>query len=275
MERKPRVVVALDPSARDLPALDIVRCMIKEALPELIGLFIEDIRLLEHAHSRLAREVMHSGVERPLDLAALSRQLRAQSARVRRRFESAASELGLPCTFQIARGEVFAELTSRAAQAEALVVTFATQSTGLRAEWLAAVRQLSSQPVRSLLFAREGWTTGTSILAVIDESTNAESLLGVAVPLAKQSHSPLTLLLVGSSSQREQLQKRARGILEAETALSSSMTTTSELNAAVITSVVQREHARLLIMPWHGRGDDVDLATRLLDDIRSAVLLVR
>jgi len=222
MKHNTRVVVALDPSRRDLPALDMVRCMIREASPELIALLIEDIRRLEHAHSRLAPEVMHFGVQRPLDVAAPSRPLRAQSARVRRRFKSAASELGLACTFQVARGEVFDELASKAAETEALIVSFTTQSADLWTEWVAAIRQLSSVPLRGLLFAREGWTTSTRILGVIDHSANSESVLGVAVHWLNQA-----------------------------------------------------AHRSLCRVSWHGRADDVNLVTRLLNDIRSAVLLVR
>ena len=124
-KRGARIVIALDAAAQHATALDIVRCMISETFPELLGLFVEDVRLLEHAHSRLAREVVLSGAERPLELGALSRQLRAQSEQVRRSFEAAAATLGLPHTFQVARGEFLAALANRAAEAEALVVSLA------------------------------------------------------------------------------------------------------------------------------------------------------
>ena len=109
-QKRSRVLVALDaPDAKEF-ALDLARLVSLTTAPELLGLFVESTRLLEYAGSRLAREIMLTGRERPLERALLERQLRAESAQARAWFDAAATRLGLEHTFEVARGDFGAEL---------------------------------------------------------------------------------------------------------------------------------------------------------------------
>ncbi len=120
-----RVVVALDAGdGRDF-ALELARHVSESVSPELLGLFIENVRLLDYARSRLAREITRTGLERPLSRELLERRIRSQSAQAKLHFEQAATRLGLSCSFRVTRGEMAAELLAEAAEAEALVLSFA------------------------------------------------------------------------------------------------------------------------------------------------------
>ncbi|HEY8521929.1 MAG TPA: hypothetical protein VIN61_17790 [Gammaproteobacteria bacterium] len=267
--RSRRLVVALDASPPE-PVLELA-LLAGGPAAELLGVFVEDVRLLEHARSQLAREVLLAGGERPLELAAVERQLQAQSARVRRLFEAAAARRGITPTFEIARGHLAAELARLAAEADALVVALAGAGRPL---WdRLAIRELLRAPLRTLLLAREGWASGGTIMVVIDDPDRASQALAAARRLAAASGSALDVLLVGPA-------RRDRARLEALLAgAERPAVTLVEVGAAVLDPVALARAARsrdvrLLVIPA-GRVDVEDLACELLARAPSALLLVR
>jgi hypothetical protein len=263
-----RIVVALDTAAFGDLAIEIARELASAPTLELLGLFVEDPWLLEHAKSPLAREVVMSGLERPLEAHRLARQLRAQATQARSGFEAAAARAGLRHGFQIARGELVDELLRAAANAEAIVVAL----TGRDRRRSATLGALTRAGLHALLFARESWLTGRSILTVVEATGEARESLQVAARLAERTQSPLRILLTAEAhsdeSARTQMQElRGRGIvLEV---LPPSPRVTPE------TIVRSAPDARLLIVPSRGAQDDQDLVEQLLDKTRTALLLIR
>src|SRR5690606_10436723 len=112
-----RIVVALDPAGGAEAAVEIA-ALVSSGTAEVVGLLVEDVRVLEHARSPLAREIVPSGRDRSLDRNLLERQFRARSAAVRARFEDAAARLGLRHAFHVARGDPLAEVARGAAGAD-------------------------------------------------------------------------------------------------------------------------------------------------------------
>jgi nucleotide-binding universal stress UspA family protein len=272
-----KVVIALDPADPSDFALEIARHLLGDLPTELLGLFIEDTLLLQHAGSRLAREVVLSGRERPLDPAALERQIRAQSAQVRACFERAAARLGLPHAFQVRRGEIVPELARQAAEAEALIVGLGKEAFGPRAWGGAAIQQLAGAPLRLLLFAREGWLAGSGILAVIEDVARATAILENAALLASHSGSPLTLLLTGeAANEGERLVARLSAAVQARgrPELRGEVMTAPSFGAEPILQAARSRNARLLVLPARRSPRDVELVVELLRKIRSAVMLV-
>jgi hypothetical protein len=243
-----RIVIALDPEAQNDLAFDIVRHLSESASSELLGLFVEDARLLAHASSRLAREVVLSGHERPLERPALERQIRAQAEEQRRRFESAAVRLGLRHAFHVARGEWLAELVREATDADALVVMLASRAAALRGPSVAALRELARAPLRNVLFAREGWATRTRIVTVLTRLDREAASLQTAIRLARASRSPLTVLLgaAAAAPAGEVEEWLAQALdsagLEAHALLATGGPTAGELSSTA-------HAARLLILP--------------------------
>jgi len=267
-----RIILALDAAARTSIALDMVRCMTAGGIAELLGVFVEDMRLLEHARSRLAREVLLSGVERPLDAKTLSRQIRAQSQRVRGDFEAAARKLGLPHSFRFARGEGYAELVLHSTGTETLVITAAT-SGAARAAWQPTLDTLLSASLRRLLFAREGWQTGRTVLALVEDPS--DMALSVARRIAEQSQSPIALILFGAAAADP---KALRGVIDdADTpkARASIAAVETEIGPATLVASVKRTSARLVIIPWKLAAGDPELIGALLNQTNSSVLLLK
>lgn len=265
--RGARVVVALDPVAVEL-SLELARHVASSAASELLGLFVEDVRLLEHARTRLALEVMLSGGSRPLDPAALSGSLRAESARTRALFEAAAARLGMRGAFEVVRGEPAAELVRRASTAEALVVGLG----GTSRHWQGAtVEQLLRAPLPALLLAREGWSSGGSVMAVVDDPSAGEPLIAAAARVAAASGSPLVVLLVGQA-------RDARTRLALEAALPAGATVLVDVasrafDAQALARAARSRGVRLLVM--RAEAPSAEDVRELLVKAPSALLLIR
>lgn len=268
------VVIALEAAAHDLSVLEIVRCMTGESLPELLGLLIEDEELLGLARSRLAREVLLSGAARPLDRAALHRQLRARYGVLRKRFESAAAEYGMRSRWQLGRGDVFVELASQAQSAETLAVSMTSHPARPAARLSRGLRDLAGGRARTLLLAREGWRTGRRVLVVVTPGADVERLLAAAVPLARQSASTLGVLLIGAARDGDR-PARIAAIAGAEADVPIETMTAAAWSAADTAKTAHRQHARLLLVPWPADDTEADAIADLVAATRCAVLLVR
>jgi hypothetical protein len=260
-----RIVVALRPGTPSEVALEIARYLPISAA-ELLGLFVEDARLLAHAASSLAREVVLSGGARPLERASLERELRAQAAEQRRRFEAAAGRLGLRHAFRIARGEPLEELLQGAAGAEALVV--AAGGFGLQTWTREALHALAHAPLPSVLFARETWSTGTGIVAYLEDE---DGPLRVAARLATATRSTLTLLVPAASAAIATARLTERVLAEGLGA--PRVLPIGALSAAALQRAAR--HARLLVLPSVRAEQDDALIDAVLETLRAPLLLVR
>ena len=267
-----RVVVAVDRGDGQDYVLELAREIVPAAVFEMLGLFVENTRLLEHAKSRFAREIMLSGRERPLDVRSLERQLRAEATQARTEFEAAAARIGVPHAFQVARGDFATELLRRATEAEALIVSL-TEEVNLIGHGLdAALRELIAAPLPLLLIARRGWLRGESIAMVVGHDDAPEAMLEAAARIARLSHSPIVMLATGASAaERERTTERTleglaeRGVKGVETVL------LNELTAANVAAAARAWRARLVVLPSAG---PTGLAADLLGRLSSALLLV-
>src|SRR5690606_7233545 len=113
--RAARILVALSATGDTRCELEVYRYLFGDAPPEIVGLVLEDPALLAHAGSRLAREIVLSGVERRLDPQALERDLRARAAAWRRWLEAESARLGFQVALETVREERRAAL-ARAAE---------------------------------------------------------------------------------------------------------------------------------------------------------------
>lgn len=241
--REGRVVVVLDAAAAEL-SLELARHFAGSTAAELLGVFVEDTRLLEHARSRLALEVMLSGGSRPLDLIAVEGRLRNESARARALLEATAARFGLRGTFEIVRGEPAVELARRASAAEGLVVGLK----GTTRHWQTkTIEELLRAPLPALLLAREGWSAGGSVMAVIDDPAAAEPLFEAAASIAAASGSRLLVLLVGKARDRQVRAQVEAAALPLGTAVFVDVVSNT-LGAAALARAARSRDVRLLVM---------------------------
>lgn len=270
-----RILIALGSADAGDSALEIAGVLSAGAGAELLGLFVEDVRMLEHARSHLAREIMLSGRERALEPAALERQLRAQSRIARARFEAAAARLKLQCAFQVARGEIPAELIRRAADTEIMVLSLA-RDTVLRVWEADAIRQLAQTPLRALLFARERWKNGAPVLVVLEDPAGAAATLEAAGRFAGQTASPVTILFAGAAAAEhaQLLDAHGAALRERGVVLTAAMHAES-LSAAATIGAARRTRAGLIVLPVRESSWGTDLVGELLRALGPSLLLLR
>lgn len=268
---RPRIVVAMDPGApSDLP-IDIVEQLWLDPTPELVGLFVEDARLLAHAASGIAREVVFAGGARLLESSALARHLRARATEVRLRFEARARALGLEHAFEVRRGDVVGQVLESAAGAAALVVGVGAAAAA-RAWWSEALVRLAEAPLPALLFAREGWSTGHGIVALVERADATASALHAGIALAARSRSPLSVLVAATDTAERAALAAFATRLAGGAGVELRGLLPSALTAGSITGIA--EGARLLVLAGHHVPRGPQLMTTLIANLRVPVLLV-
>lgn len=118
-----QVLVALDASSHSLAALRLAIELAAQANAELLGLFVEDTRLLHLAKSPHARRVLYpSAKQQPLNGAGMEEMLRAQAEQARQALLSLAGHAQVRWSFRVVRGEVTTEVLAAASDADVLVL---------------------------------------------------------------------------------------------------------------------------------------------------------
>ncbi len=267
------IIVALDPAAPGSAGLELLRDVAIERNRKLLGLFIEDAELLEHAQTRLAREVVLTGAARPLDLANLEGQLNAQSLAIRRIFEREAVRLSLPHAFRTLRGQLVSELAVAAADADMLVIELARLAAGAQSIWASKLEQLCLADLPNVLYAREGWTIGSTVLAVIDDPADAETSGQAAASLARAGDISLTLLLGERLKRHEaeieaRLRRHSRG-----TVVKVERSRAASFSARTLAYFAQAANARAVVAPARITRDDANLIRELLRLTRCSVMI--
>lgn len=267
-----RIVVALDGDTLSELPLGIVRQLAHDAAPDLLGLFVEDSRLLAHAESRLAREIVFAGRERALDTTALARHLRGRAAEARRRFEALARDLGATHGFEVRRGDVVGELVRAAAGAAALVIGVGTGAGAAEAWWRDTLERIAEAPVPAVLFARTGWSTGRDIVTVVERGDTTAAALRAAVALAATSRSPLSLLIDAAAA----AERDALAALATELAAAAGVELRSLLRAPALTATTilrAAQGARLVVLAQRA-ASGARLPAALVTRLRAPLLLV-
>lgn len=206
-----RIVVALDASPTSLAALEAAAQIAALWKAEMVGLFIEDANLLRLASLPFARELgSFSATPRPLDPAAVERQLRSLAARAKRAFLQTAQRRQLRAQFHVSRGRVVSELLATVGETDWL-------SLGKVGWTLAARRGLGSTARAVVCGARtpvivfpSGVAVGGPVAVAYDASPAAHRALGIARVLAGREPFRLSVFVVGATpGDRERAKQRA------------------------------------------------------------------
>jgi hypothetical protein len=268
-----RIVIALDPGTASAAGLELVRHLSQDSGAELLGVLIEDVAVLEHAQSHLAREVLLSGVERQLEAAVLEKQIRAQAASARARFEQLARRLGLRHGFLAARGEMIGELIKSASGAQTLVVDVRTIHQHV--SFSASIKRLIAARMPALLFAKERWTQGSGILAIVEDETGAEAVLGAALRIGASSRSPVTVLVPTAGEEAaDALLGKVAAICATHGCNVDHVVAADVALADSIVRAAAQARAGLLVMQRREDGQEAVLVAELLDRTASSLLLV-
>jgi nucleotide-binding universal stress UspA family protein len=200
-----RILVALDASADSQAALEAAADLAAELRAELLGLFVEDINLLQMAKLPYAQEVRYMVADmRKVDAPHLEQQLRRQAAEAERQLAKEAKRRNISWSFRVARGAVAAELLGAATDADLLALGRAGQSV------IQAVRRLGStarkavvQAPHAVLLMQSGIDLDRPVLLVFDGSNESWRALAIALRLARVSGELRILICAEDDSSAE------------------------------------------------------------------------
>lgn len=183
-KRCSRVLLALDTSPRSRAALELATALAAQLDAKLAGLFVEDVNLLRLGALPFTREIgPFSRISRPVELHEMEQSLRREAAAAQRLLAEAADALQLQWSFQIARGQVAAELFSLAADSD-LIVLGKQARLGMR---LFGAAVSNRRP--------PGTVAPGPVLAVFDGSPASRRALQLASRLAQTGAAELRLLV--------------------------------------------------------------------------------
>lgn len=267
--RTARILVALSAEIETRLSLDVYRYLLGDAPPTIVGLLVENPRLIAHARSALAREIVLSGIERRLEPESLERQLRARWAELRRLFDAESARLGIDARLELVREDRRAALAKAAERADALVVERDAAAEALEL-WSSLTRPAS---LRALLLAPPRWPAVGEIVVLAAPGTLAAPARGAsevdaALRLARRTGAPLTVLVAGAADDEAGM-RLARLARESGVRL----TAVVPLRSATLDALADAaRHASVLILP-----SDVspEIASALATRLRGATLLWR
>jgi len=195
-----RILVALDASRESQAALAAAAELAGQLGAELMGLFIEDIDLLNLAALPFSREIpLLSPSGRGLDLERIEGELRSKAAAARRALAAVADRLDLQWSFRVARGHVEAELLTAAREADLVAVGKGVRPLSARARLGSAGRAVATQAARSVLFATRAASPVGAPVAIIYEDSSKSPAIGLAARLAERDRRRLVIFLLGES----------------------------------------------------------------------------
>jgi len=266
-----RVLVALDASDTSLAGLQVAVDLAVRLQAELQGLFVEDINLLRLASLPFSSEVVYAAPgARRLDPAAMERALHAQAERLRQRLEASARQASVPWSFQVARGQVAAELLTRTHEADVLIL-----GRGAGGARLGSVARVVSVQASCTVLLHGGRRVERPVLAVYDGSPLAGQVLDLAVRLSRQDGHNLALLLTpGPGREAAALREQAEAQLQA-TGAEARFVTLTEGSARELVRSVHEQAGKLLVVSASAPALAESAAGNPLEQLDCPVLLVR
>lgn len=208
-----RILVALDASATSRAALRAAAHLAAAMQAELLGLFVEDRRLLQLCDSPFCREVgFYTAAVRPLESQRIERQLRVLAEELRRTLARVAGESQVRWSFQVRRGEIEAELLNEAA--DALLLSLGRTSWLARQGLGSTARTIIQQARRPLLLLGGQDQLTYPLTLVYNGSPSSERALALAAQLSRQANQPLRVLLVTMPETLDTLQTHLAAYLQ-------------------------------------------------------------
>lgn len=208
-----RILVAVDASPPSLSALRTAAELAARVHAEVEGLFVEDIELVRLARLEVASHVSFlSGSQERLDVESLEAQLHSLATRARRALTDATVRSRVSGRFRVARGDVVAELVSAAAEADLLVIGWASRPLWPRHR-LGRTAQAAAERTRcSVLLLPEGARVEGPVAVVDDDAQGAETAVEAAASLVQATRAILRVLVpaAGADEARTEIERLGR-----------------------------------------------------------------
>lgn len=271
-----QIVVALDPSAHSMAALEAAVRMAGRFGADLQALFIEDVNIRRLTDLPFVQEVgLYSGSCRRVEVQELSRQLRVQVGRIRRRFGTMTRHIETRCTFRKIRGQVASEVLSAAAEADVVIIGKGAWSPFETGRLTPPVREVLGEAPASSLVLRAGARVEPPMRVVYDGTPLAEKALATAAELARDENGHVMVFgLADDPEKASQLEERVRERL-GDTELEVSFQTLTEASVSRLAYLVAHEERGTLLLPAGTRALEDEAVLDFLDETNAPVLLIR
>jgi hypothetical protein len=247
-----RILLALH-GGEDAAALEAATALAEGLRARLEGLFVEDADLLRLAALPFATEIaLFSAVARPLELAQLERQLRAEAAAARRLLETGATRRSLEYSFTVVRGRLASVVLATPSEADVFIFGRAPSRHG-------EAHALLRGPV----------------LAVFDSSERAPRVLEVATALASRgSESVLVYVAAESEEDGTALETELKRDLAALHASAETLAP-APFDVDTLARTVKARGVSLLVLRQGRKLQDPQRLHELLEAMPCPVILVR
>ena len=269
-----RVVVWLDPTAPQENSLPVLACL--GAAAEILGLFVEDINLLELSRLPVAREITFEGLGAKLiEPRNIERQFRAHGNRMRNLFETAVKNIGASHSFQVIRGELCAELLKVSTDCDMLVLSHSRRHFGPRLTIRTRLGEILESGPPTLVFVQEQWRTGQRVATLFDGSEQSLAALKTAASMASFEKLDLSVWLPDLADvERQQLEIRAREAL-AGSLTRYSLRALRAQNVDALVNAASAENIRALVLPGLRSVETQQLIAELLDRVNCSLIVTR
>lgn len=258
-----RVVAALDASATPEEILQAAAGLATALQAELVGLFVEDQRLLRLAQLPFAQEFgLTTARARPLEVVDVERALRRQAERMRRMIGEMAQPLGLVWTLEIVRGDSPQAALTYAGAEDLLVIG--------RARYYAPGKFDRPAPGASGSRARVG-----PVAVLFDGTPQAVRALGFATTLARAARCDITVLIpaAGPESFRSRRLEAGR-VLQTSGASAVAYVMLPDQGASSVARASRAHRAWMLVWPAGERSTAGKTASQLLAEVTCPVVMI-
>lgn len=210
-----RILVPLDESRHSGSALKAAIQLAAQWQAELLGLFVEDVNLLNLASLPFSREISAiTPGSRQLDRLQMEQRLRARAERCRKLMQEQAEQAKLSWSFRVTRGHVAAEVLSLGQQTDLVIMGRSGHSPAGGRRLGSTALSVFQQSNCSVFLTANGMEPVHPVV-LFDGSAAAERGLVVAARLAQAERCPLTVLLVApDEALASELTQRAKALLE-------------------------------------------------------------
>ncbi len=265
-----RILVALDASAPSLAALEAAATVAAKWEAELLGMFVEDINLLQLATLPFTREVgFPSAIQRSIEPQDVERRLRVQARLSEQALARVAGRFNLRWSFRAERGQIVTQLLEMAREVDLIVLGLRGRQVAGRMPRGAIGQALMSAATQSVLLMPEGMRIESPLLVIYDGSPSSRQALAVAL---RQAQDGLIVLIAAGPAERAALAREAAALV-ADRGLAADYRSVGADPADLLRALRDESNGTLIL------GADQPLALaefcKPLLDLDCAVLLIR
>jgi len=270
-----KILVALDASPHSRAALRAAINLAGRLGSELEGLFVEDALLVSPVGGAFAREVgLHTGRARRLGPGELERQVRAERAWAKRKFQAAAERAHLRGRFAVARGRVAHEVVRRASEADLLILGKRSSSLVIRGRMGSTARAVLAQATSMALLVEADACLGPPTVVVFDGEPGGSKALRTALRVTDPGEELVVLVAGQDADGHRALRDRARSAMDRDPERVR-YRRLDRAGIAHLASALEEERCGLLVLPSESPALTPRTLAELLEQLDVPVLVVR